>query len=143
MEVATKPSNEVHTKASLIMEAIMVLEGPSLDSLPAAQCDLLKSAACKTLYLWHTPVSWYGPSEVTGMLTTPGIIFPDTDSDALPTDPVVRFHIQWVMEQARRGDFASGEEWEEYWRNPYRVAPEAWVPFLMAVPMEKHPPSSR
>ena len=67
------------------------------------------------------------------MLTTLGIIFPDTDSDAFPTDPV------WVMEQVRRGDFTSGEEWEEYWRNPYRVAPEARAPFLMAVPTEKDP----
>ena len=94
----------MHTKANLILEAIVVPEGPSLDSLPAAHRELIKSAACKSLFLCYIPVSWYGPSEVMGQLTTPGIILPDMDSNALPTDPVVWFYVLWVMEQARRGE---------------------------------------
>ena len=53
-----------------------------------------------------------------GLLMTPGIIIPDTREGALPGDPIIRFYVQWVAEQSRKGGYASGEEWEEYWSNP-------------------------
>ena len=87
-------SNDLFTKANLILEAIVVPDEPSLDSLPSAHREVLKSAASKSFYLWSTQVSWYDPSKAMGMLTMPGIILPNTDEDALPAGPIIRFYVQ-------------------------------------------------
>ena len=114
-----------------------------MDNLPSTHREVMKSTACNSFLLWSTQVSWYSSREATGLLTTPSIILPDTREGTLPGDPIIRFYVQRVAEQSRKGGYASGKEWEEYWNNPYkvrpRVRPETRTPFQMAVPMENSP----
>ena len=39
----------------------------------------------------------------------------------------------------RRGGFTSGEDWQEYWKEPHRVLPDHWVDFSMVVCEEENP----
>ena len=129
----------MYTKAKLILEATVVPEGPNLDILPLAHSEIIKYTPCRSFFLWQAPVAWYGPRKATGLMTTPGIILPDRDNSSLPTNPVIRFHVQWAIEQSRRGGFIPEKEWGEYWENPYRVLPESQVPFFNGDSRRKEP----
>ena len=107
------------------LEAIVAPEGPILEALPLAHIEIIKSVACRSLRLWETPGAWHDPSKATGLMTTPGIILLDKDIVSLPSDPVIRFYAQWVVEQSREGGFVPEKEWGRYWKDPYKVSPKS------------------
>ena len=106
---ADEDSNDVGNNAKLVLESIVVPEGPNLENLPLESQKYLNSAACKTFFLWFCPLEWYGQCAKTGLHTTPGISQPDDSIFPGPSDHVVRYYLQWVMEMARRGGYTSGD----------------------------------
>ena len=78
----------------------------------------LASGAVKTFQLAEFPAEWHMPSPRTALLTTPGITEADGDYPC-PTDATIRYHLQRIFHQSRRGRHVNDDnDWKEYMKKP-------------------------
>ena len=139
-KVAADPqSSEPGIVAQLVLEAILVRGGPTLDSLPPETKETLASGAAKTFFLFATTATWRGCSSRCGLYTTPGIFVKDDAAVPGPTDPVLRWKMGAVLEQTRRGCHTDGSDWEDYFASPVLFGSEGKVAVAFVVPLSDDP----
>ena len=118
------------------MEALVLPEGTVMDQLKPAVREQLKRGSATTILLWEGEVEWYMPSPKEGLTTLPGLRVTDS---IFPSDPQIKYSVQYVMQTTRRGgNFKSAEEHELYFANP-RPIYIASPPFKFPVPSEEQP----
>ena len=128
------------SQPSLALEGLVLKGGPRLDSLPPETRRILASGSCQTFLLWKTSASWYMPCSRAGMVTTPGICVVDSEVFPAPSPHLVRWHVQHVLDQCRRGCYVSEtSDWDTYVANPTSIMSRTSIPFLFVVPVSKSP----
>ena len=135
---AVKPSEESNSSSSctLVLEAAP-LGKASLDELPREAKQIMLGGACKSFMVWSTAASWFMPSARTHMGTTPGLYIKNKNVDPKPSDTMIRWYMQHILDLARRGSYTTGEDWPEYLAAPVKLPSLNIVPFALV--LEKDP----
>ena len=136
---ASSASNNPNDDGSLVLEAIVIPEGPVLENLVPEVKQILSSGACMTFYLWRCPMVWYMPSIRTVLPTTPGLLIRDQDVFPPPSEALIRWQLQWIFQKTRRGGYALSNSWEDYFKSPHLVYPREMPPFNFVVNWSKSP----
>ena len=64
-------------QATLVLEAIVLPDGPVLENMAPDVKRVMSSGGCMVFYLWSCPVEWYLPSIKAALPTTPGLLLRD------------------------------------------------------------------
>ena len=108
------------SSGTLLLESILMPVGRRLEMLPPTKKDVLKSGASTCFILFETDCEMYAPLPLHGMQTSPGIY----SDPAMPTpsDPLVRYGVDYVWQITRRGNrFTTKEQVEKFMENPEKV----------------------
>ena len=137
--VSADPStNEPGHVGHLVLEALVLKGGPVLESLAPKVKSPLSSGAATTFFLFSTTAVWHGASSRCGLAITPGL-FMGSEPSTQPSEAALRWKIGMVLEQARRGSFTKGLDWEEYLKDPTLSRPQKPVPISFVVPLAEDP----
>ena len=138
--LAADPNSNLPGKSlTLCLEGIVLPAGQTLESLSAESRKIIASGSARSFLLWSCDVAWYAQSSICCLPTTPGLHVRDPQTAGSPTDVIVRWHIQWILEQTRRGDYTNGDDWDDYLAAPYHVKPSVWVPYSLVIPSTDNP----
>ena len=132
-------SNDAMEEARLVLEAIIVPEGPMFENLAPEAKNIFNSGATMTFYLWSCLVDWYGPLEKYNLPTRPGLCVRDSDVFPTPSEAVLRWYLQWIIQRSRRGVYAASDNWEAYYKSPHFEYCEEWAPFNFVVRFSNRP----
>ena len=98
--------------AYMILEGLVIPEGPVLDSLPPGKKSIVNSGAATTFGLWETNVAWHAPLHKEHLITTPGLFISDVAVSGYVSDSVLRWALQHCVTLTRRGaQFDDGSQW--------------------------------
>ena len=124
---------EPGSPGSILLESMILPEGVPLESLPQKKREVVNKSSCTTFVLWESPICWHQPEKTMGLSTTMGWFM--DPSMPLPTDTMVRFATNYVMQSTRRGTrFTSGEQLDAFLENPrgyYMAAPAGAFKFVV------------
>ena len=134
----TNDPRDPRVAPTLALEGLVVKGGPKLENLSPDVKRTLASGGCVTFSIWKTAAAWNIPRSRSGLPTTPGIFVTDGNVFPPPSINLIRWQIQHVMDQCRRGDYVTETfEWDQYMANPNTVETMLPPPFLFAVPFSK------
>ena len=136
---ADRQSNLPGSPATLALESMIMTAGLTLESLSSEARSVVSSGSARTLLLWISNVSWYGPALVYDLVTSPGLYTREGEYALTPSDTVLRWHLQLVLELTRRGDYSDGEGWTKYMKAPFLVNSNTILPYNLIVPTSADP----
>lgn len=134
-------SNDPGSTLTLILEAMPLKKGQTLEGQKAHHKAILTSGCSRSLLLWSKPIFWHAPSSRTGLATTPGIY--NKGGGGTISDGIVRWHLYTILTLTRRGSHSDGEDWDDYLSEPYGVADRSNLTYNFVVSVaEKEAPTA-
>ena len=132
-------SNDPGRKALLSLQGMVLKDGPRFENLSAETKQEMLSGSSLSFHLWSMQTVWYAPSMGSHLATQPGLFTPDLANTSPPSDIMLRYGLQTILQQTRRGQYTDGMDWDAYMENPKAIYPAERVPFSLVLPLTESP----